>query len=67
MIHWLRRKTNLPWPRISIDPWWIVKIHFKHGPWLQVFRNRPEVRRDGRNFRWGFNFLGFEFGNRGGW
>jgi hypothetical protein len=64
MIRWLRDKTNLPIPRISVAPWWMWKIHYKYEPFV-VFRNRPEVRNDGKHYRWGFRFIGFEFGNRG--
>jgi len=72
----VRRRSNgsIKWP-ISVSPWWIWKLHFKHpfdpyvGGWFGLFRNREGVIKwlPGRLLprRWGFRILGLEIGDRG--
>lgn len=60
-LFWLRLKSG----KVRFSPWWIWKIHLRGHDVFGVFRNRPDVRKDGTHYRWGVRFLGIEFGNRG--
>lgn len=65
---------------IQISPWRMWKYFARHGPVIQVFRNRryPKGAKNwstgesiaGKriyiHFRWGIQILGFQFGDRGG-
>lgn len=63
----LYRIRLLFWP-ISISSWHMWKYLARHGPRVQIFRNRryPDGSRMYKMYRWGFAILGFEFGDRGG-
>jgi len=63
---------GIRWP-FHAPPWWQVKLllrgHAVMGWKPYVFRNLPGVKKwvPGRllPWRWGFGWLGFEFGDRG--
>lgn len=78
-MNWLLMRIRALFWFIDLSPWHMWKYLARHGPRIQVFRNRryPKGFKNIRgediggermytHYRWGVQILGFQFGDRGG-